>query len=323
MSLKLESLPAQRTFRVVTRFLLSFTHSVRGGEGVDRRVASRFKYRHPLLFSGPIPPSGLLSLKANTLKDGKFPMELALETDNLIDVEYLARSTIPSSFRVDRMLNQLLAHPKYRNALRDLIDANLSRPVSYGWIQQALHTKPLPDDIADLIRDHMCPATPQMPGAYAKQGRREITPLHRAVLANDLRLIRQNLEYLGGRDTHGNTALIYAARSAHVHCLEMLIGEAGLSNDMGETALMWAAFRGSTQCIKILAPHELKHTTDKDKMSALLWSLQHVSPTSTCLPYLISEEDMKDAYGIDPVTLAKYLDVDVLLERAHHGPDQV
>ncbi|TNJ28334.1 Ankyrin repeat protein 1 [Giardia muris] len=319
MSRKLQSLPAQRMYRVVVRFLLGIAHWNRDAEGVDRRVASRFNYRHPLLFSSPIPPPGLLLLKANTVKDGMFPLEHALETDNLLEVERLARHTIPSTFRINRMLHLLLGQPKYQNALRDLIDANLSRPVSYGWIQQALQNKNLPDDIAELIRSHMCPTTPMKPGAYAKQERRERTPLHNAVLANDLKLVHANLQYLGGRDINGDTALIYAARSAHVYCIEMLIGEVGLSNDKGETALMWAAFRGSTQCIKILAPHELKYVTDKDKMSALLWSLQHVSFTSTFLSYLIPEEDLKDAYGIDPTSLAKYLDLDKTLERARNS----
>lgn len=54
------------------------------------------------------------------------------------------------------------------------------------------------------------------------------------------------------RDKYGNTALMYAAELGHQDIVETLKGEAGMSNRIGETALIKAIRRGHIACVGAL-----------------------------------------------------------------------
>ena len=86
-------------------------------------------------------------------------------------------------------------------------------------------------------------------------GPEEMLPLHQAVAAGDLSLVRRLLasgEDINGKDEglFNATPLMMAAGVGHVEAAELLLQEGanqGLVNYSGSTAVMFAAFLGNPQ----------------------------------------------------------------------------
>ena len=75
-------------------------------------------------------------------------------------------------------------------------------------------------------------------------------------------------------DEIGNTALMYAARISHEACVELLlpVSDALAQNNKGWTALMCAAFGGNEACVRLLLPTSDALTSDRDGFTASAWA---------------------------------------------------
>lgn len=61
-------------------------------------------------------------------------------------------------------------------------------------------------------------------------------------------VVKANLGDAGKKDQHGNTALMWAAQRGHSQCLKLLLGESSQTNKHLETALILAAQSGQPAC---------------------------------------------------------------------------
>ena len=73
--------------------------------------------------------------------------------------------------------------------------------------------------------------------------------------------------------SHRNTALHYAARFGHLHCIDTLLrlrADPNLQNSEGRTPLHWAASNGTARAVQLLIDGRAKtHIRGRDGMTAL------------------------------------------------------
>lgn len=98
------------------------------------------------------------------------------------------------------------------------------------------------------------------------------TPLMHAAAKGDLTKISTYMHMVSRQDNRGMTALMYAAYYGHVEAVKLLVwGEAKIHDKRGKTALMYAAQQGFGECVRALLPFE-KGMVDKDNWNALMYS---------------------------------------------------
>ncbi|TNJ28975.1 Kinase, NEK [Giardia muris] len=95
-----------------------------------------------------------------------------------------------------------------------------------------------------------------------------ITDLMRAARYGDLKGVKRNLNQVRKKDEYGQTALIWAAKNGHSDCIPFLKEELGMQNKRGWTALMWAAFNGKTDCVRLLLSESGKQTTKNSRFTS-------------------------------------------------------
>ncbi|TNJ30502.1 Ankyrin repeat protein 1 [Giardia muris] len=129
------------------------------------------------------------------------------------------------------------AHWYARHALEkpsDLIDSELDR-------MRAEVAREL-DREEDALATYRSPPPPK-----------DITPLMHAALIGRLDLLHESLQYAKHQTELGMTALMFAAITGHVECVEALVSqEAQLQDNQGWTALMYASQYGHIGCVKLL-----------------------------------------------------------------------
>ncbi|TNJ28877.1 Kinase, NEK [Giardia muris] len=120
-----------------------------------------------------------------------------------------------------------------------------------------------------------------------------ITDLMRAARYGDLKGVKRNLNQIGKKDEYGQTALIWAAKNGHSDCIPFLKEELGMQNKRGWTALMSAAHNGCADCIPLLK--EEFEVQDNDGKTALMEAA--MSGRANCIPLLEKEIGMQNNWG--------------------------
>ncbi|EFO65685.1 Kinase, NEK [Giardia lamblia P15] len=83
------------------------------------------------------------------------------------------------------------------------------------------------------------------------------TSLMCAAFLGDADAVRNNLQQAGMKDNYGQTALMWAARNGHSECVRLLVEkEGGMKNSSGWTALMKAICNNRIGCVRLLAEWE-------------------------------------------------------------------
>ncbi|TNJ29480.1 Ankyrin repeat protein 2 [Giardia muris] len=127
----------------------------------------------------------------------------------------------------------------------------------------------------------------------------------------DVALVRSNLQDAKRRDNVGRTALMFAAGHGHPECVEVLRRhEENMRDDTGMTALMWASRHGRLECMQLLANEAglqtLRQTTECPKgATALMLAAQwvHIDAVEYLLPL---EKDILDENGNNAFHYAKF-----------------
>lgn len=98
------------------------------------------------------------------------------------------------------------------------------------------------------------------------------TPLMHAAAKGDLAKMNAYMHMVRRQDSREMTALMYAAYYGHVEAIKLLVwDEAKMRDKRGKTALMYAAQQGFQECVCVLLPFE-KGMVDKDNWNALMYS---------------------------------------------------
>ena len=83
------------------------------------------------------------------------------------------------------------------------------------------------------------------------------TNLIYAAYLGDVDAIMDNFHQINCKDITGMTALMWAAHRGHTECVKSLLEkEAGMQAENGWTALMFAAYNGNVGCARLLAERE-------------------------------------------------------------------
>jgi len=86
-------------------------------------------------------------------------------------------------------------------------------------------------------------------------------------------LANQGVDVNKAGSSHRNTALHYAARFGHLHCIDTLLrlrADPNLQNSEGRTPLHWAASNGTARAVQLLIDGRAKtHIRGRDGMTAL------------------------------------------------------
>ncbi|EFO61158.1 Kinase, NEK [Giardia lamblia P15] len=83
------------------------------------------------------------------------------------------------------------------------------------------------------------------------------TDLMCAACLGDADAVGNNLQQAGMKNNYGQTALMWAAQNGHLDCVRLLLEkEGGMKSNSGRTALMYAAQNGHAGCVRLLMKKE-------------------------------------------------------------------
>ncbi|TNJ29482.1 Ankyrin repeat protein 1 [Giardia muris] len=217
----------------------------------------------------------LYLFEANILHDGRLPIEYALECNKAL-VPGLAAYTILDSFGVASRILSLISQQHDERLVHTAVTFALTQPCCYSWLERIDELEFLTAQTRDFVREHiphnqqLSPPPREKMLTAPQKGKGGLTPLHKAVLQNNLLEIKKNLKHLGVVDSKGNTALMYAVWAKHLYCVPHLLTEAGLHNEAGESPLTWAIILRVDKIVGMLTACKnncIPHTEGEDPLS--------------------------------------------------------
>lgn len=101
------------------------------------------------------------------------------------------------------------------------------------------------------------------------------TLLMKAAAAGDVQSVRKLIYQAGSANNLGKTAMMYAAEGGHLECVRaLMLKEARMQDDEGRTALFYASWHGHTEVVRLLVDREAR-LVKKNGYSSLMVAAVH------------------------------------------------
>lgn len=101
------------------------------------------------------------------------------------------------------------------------------------------------------------------------------TLLMKAAAAGDVQSVRKLIYQAGSANNLGKTAMMYAAEGGHLECVRaLMLKEARMQDDEGRTALFYASWHGHTEIVRLLVDREAR-LVKKNGYSSLMVAAVH------------------------------------------------
>ncbi|MBR3925296.1 MAG: ankyrin repeat domain-containing protein [Akkermansia sp.] len=238
--------------------------------------------------------------------------------ERMMDDEYLPlagmaelSTRFPQSLlsSIDKALN-MPARERWQNAQEWLTALHVQEPAAQELTPQLAQEEPAAQELTPQLAQEELLRLGIMPDGYNNA-------LFSAVMKCDEVLISLLIKAgadISKVDQDGNSLLSYAAYKGHTQCMKLLLAAPGIdvnmANQDGNTPLSWAANNGHTECVKLLlaAPGININKVDQDGNTPLSHAASNGD--TECVKLLLSalgiDVNLANQDGDSPLSLATY-----------------